>query len=144
MKSLFSKLEKLIILLTILCLLFLIFIQFTIYEKDYGAYTSKIGKLSFVGEKDSKRGKIILKNLHPNCKEINILLNGEIIDSFEDKDEISLLVHHNDLVEIDGTKHYEKINIKVVGVSSNIETPKLDIIVSTSQSIEILSKVRLK
>ena len=38
----------------------------------------------------------------------------------------------------------DKATVKLIGISKNIESPKLDTIVSTSQSIEILGNVKLK
>ncbi len=57
---------------------------------------------------------------------------------------MQIYVSHNDIIEIDGTKYNNRLKIKVVGISNNIETPKLDTIITTFQSIEILGKVRLK
>ena len=80
----------------------------------------------------------------PNFYNIEILVNGQYAGDFTKNDEIKINVYHNDLVEIDGTKYNDKLTIKVVGVSSNLDMPKLDTIITTSQSIEILSKVQLK
>ncbi|WP_236914455.1 hypothetical protein [Clostridium sp. Cult2] len=85
-----------------------------------------------------------MKNLTPDYNNIEILLNGEYIDDFTKNDEIKIYVHHNDMIEIDGTKYNNPLKIKVIGVSTNMDLPKLDTIVITSQSIEILSKVKLK
>lgn len=80
----------------------------------------------------------------PNCNNIEVLVNGEYVGDFINNDEIKINVYDNDMIEVDGTKYSNKLIIKVVGVSTNMELPKLDIIVTTSQSIEILSKVKLK
>ncbi|MCG4586141.1 hypothetical protein L0P56_11635, partial [Anaerosalibacter bizertensis] len=75
---------------------------------------------------------------------IKVLVNGEVVSDFLKKDEIEINVSNNDLIEIDGTRYMEKNTIKVIGISKNIESPKLNTTVSTSQSIEILGKVKLK
>ena len=82
--------------------------------------------------------------MSPNHKEIDVLLNGDPIDNFIKNDEIKIYVYDNDMIEIDGTRYDKKIPVKIIGVSNNIEMPKLDTTVTTSQSIEIMSKVQLK
>ena len=76
--------------------------------------------------------------------EIRILVNGEPLYDFKKDDEIKINVYENDLIEIDGTAYTDKVKVKLQGISKNINSPKLDTIVITSQSIEILGKVRLK
>lgn len=147
MKSIFNYFEKTLILLSILSLLLLLAIQFLNYNNTI--FTSIINKDNrFFPFSDSidtyERGAIILKNLTPNCNNIEVLVNGEYVGDFINNDEIKINVYDNDMIEVDGTKYSNKLIIKVVGVSTNMELPKLDIIVTTSQSIEILSKVKLK
>ncbi len=78
-----------------------------------------------------------------NHGDIKILLNGEPIGEFYN-DEVKIYVRNNDIIEIDGTKYDDQLKVKVIGVSKNVETPKLDTTVITFQSIEILSRVKLK
>lgn len=148
MKSVFNKLEKIMFILATLSTLFLLFIQFLSYDNNYAIYTSKINRkikfTPFSNTENYEKGIIILKNMIPDYKEIDILLNGDPIDNFMKNDEVKIYVYDNDVIEIDGTRYDKKLPVKITGVSSNIETPKLDTIVTTLQSIEILSKVRLK
>lgn len=148
MKSIFNGLEKIIFILAILSVLSLIFIQFLSYDNNYAIYTSKINKkimfTPFSNTDNYERGIIILKNMAPGYKEVDILVNGDPIGNFVKDDEIKVYVYNNDMVEVDGTRYDKKLSVKIVGVSNNIEIPKLDTIVTTSQSIEIISKVQLK
>ncbi|MCF6465125.1 hypothetical protein C3E90_04375 [Clostridium sp. Cult2] len=148
MKSIFNYFEKTLLLLSLLSLLLLLTIQYFSYNNNqvFSTMTHKDSKLfSFFNSSDSyEKGVIILKNLTPDYNNIEILLNGEYIDDFTKNDEIKIYVHHNDMIEIDGTKYNNPLKIKVIGVSTNMDLPKLDTIVITSQSIEILSKVKLK
>lgn len=148
MKSLFNKIEKLLLFLFSFCFILLLIVQFITYKNDYGIYTYNMenkNKLlpSFFDNEFKKRGVIILKNMTPDYKGVKVLLNGEPIGEFTN-DEMQIYVSHNDIIEIDGTKYNNRLKIKVIGVSNNIETPKLDTIITTFQSIEILGKVRLK
>ena len=148
MKSIFSRLEKAIFILAILSTLSLLLIQFLGYDDNYAVYTSKINKkiifTPFSNTNNYEQGIIILKNMDPDFKEIDILLNGDPVDNFMENDEVKIYVYDNDMVEIDGTRYDKGLSIKVIGISNNIETPKLDTIVTTSQSIEIIGKVQLK
>ena len=148
MKSTFNRLEKIILMMSIICVLSLLTIQFFSYDNKYTIYTSKINnKIKFIpfpNLESNEKGIVVLKNITSNYKEVEILLNGESVGDFIDDDEITIDVYDNDLIEIDGTRYNKKLYVKVVGVSNNIETPKLDTISTTSQSIEILGKVQLK
>ncbi|NMB27140.1 MAG: hypothetical protein GX987_03665 [Tissierellia bacterium] len=148
MKSMFNRLEKIVFILAILSTLFLLFIQFLSYDNNYTIYTSKINRkiifAPFSNADNYEKGIVILKNMSPNHKEIDVLLNGDPIDNFIKNDEIKIYVYDNDMIEIDGTRYDKKIPVKIIGVSNNIEMPKLDTTVTTSQSIEIMSKVQLK
>jgi hypothetical protein len=148
MKSTFNKLEKIIIILSILSISFLLIIQFLNYDDNYTIYTSRFNNknrfIPFSNTEVPEKGIVILKNITSIYNEIEILLNGDSVGNFINNDEIKIYVYDNDIIEIDGTKYSENLNIKVVGISNNIETPKLDTILTTSQSIEILGKVQLK
>lgn len=147
MKFPLNKIEKLLFLFFILCFVLLLIVQFLNYSSDYDSYTYSMLNdnklLAFNDEKTDEKGMIILKNMTPNHGDIKILLNGEPIDEFYD-DEIKIYVRNNDIIEVDGTKYNNPLKVKVVGISKNVETPKLDTTVVTFRSIEILSRVRLK
>lgn len=148
MKVTFNILDKILLILVALSFSLLMVIQFLSYnnnqisinvswfDKDYNSFFSE-------NEKPDK-GIIILKNLSPSYEDIGILVNGEKIASFTGKNEVKIHVHHNDIVEIDGTKYNNNVSVQVVGVSKNIERPMLDDYVTTSHSIEILCKVQIK
>lgn len=149
MKSIFNYFEKTLILLSILSLLLLLAIQ-------YINYTGEDTILTYINNKDSKffpiansvdsydKGIIILKNMTPNYNNVEVLVNGEYKGDFIKNNELKITVYNNDLIEIDGTRYNNQLKIKVIGVSNNIVLPKLDTVVITSQSIEILSNVKLK
>ena len=148
MEKLFNKFEKLILFLFLICFILLLVCQFINYKNGYGIYTYSFDNnnklLPFSNNGTKNKGIIVLKNMTPNYEDIRVLLNGEPVGRFDKDDELDIYVYHNDLIEIDGTKHNDRLKVKVVGISNNIETPKLDTTVITSQSIEILSKVKLK
>ncbi|QQY80652.1 hypothetical protein EDD65_102322 [Keratinibaculum paraultunense] len=148
MKLSFNKIEKLLLFLFSFCFILLSIIQFITYKNNNGIYIYNVGiknkSLPFFDDNELKdKGIIILKNMTPNYKNIKILLNGEPVGEFSN-DEVQIHVSHNDIIEIDGTKYNNHLKVKVIGISSNIETPKLNTIITTFQSIEILGKVRLK
>lgn len=147
MKSLFNKVEKLIFLLFLSCFILLLTVQFLSYSSDYDHYTYNMIRnnklLTLNDEKINEKGIIVLKNMTQNHEDIKILLNGEPIGEFYN-DEVKIYVRNNDIIEIDGTKYDDQLKVKVIGVSKNVETPKLDTTVITFQSIEILSRVKLK
>lgn len=128
----------------------MLFVQFANYKNKFSISTSSTSIFSedsytyFSKDEIFAKGIIVLKNMEFDYKDISILVNGEYVADFKEKDEVKIEVYNNDIVEIDGTKYNNKINIKVVGISKNIDSPKLNTIVTTSQSIEILGKVQIK
>lgn len=149
MIKLFRVIEIAILTLTITCILFLVIIQ--IVSPDDLSTIPVINK--FNNERKympiskltlSEEGIIILKLLNNDFEDVNILVNGDVIYNFVGTDELSIQVYNNDLIEVDGTKYLNRVKIKIIGVSENLELPKLDTIVETSQSIEMLGRVKLK
>jgi len=147
MKTAFNIFEKIISLLLIFSFSFLIIVQFVNYRSDLTIKTSLFNANSFAyileGE-TSEKGIIILKNMNSEFSEISVLVNGEYVTDFNENDEVEISVYNNDIVEIDGTKYSNKVNIKVIGISKNIIIPELNSMVTTSQSIEILGRVQIK
>ena len=148
MKPNFNFIGNILIILSIISFLTLLTVQFFNYN-DHMA-TNYIGSknntfsLLSASVDSLNNGVIVLKNMTPEYNEVSVLINGEYAGDFTDKDEISIQVYQNDIVEIDGTKYNNYVRIQVIGISKNIEKPTLDEIVTTSQSIEILCKVQLK
>lgn len=146
MKAAFNILEKVLLLLLVLSFSFLIFIQFFNFN-DYNSINTSLfdeNDLATYYDEHSNKGIIMLKNMDINYNDVSVLVNGEYVCDFITDDEVEIYVHNNDIVEIDGTKYNNKVYVKIVGISKNIVNPKLDTVVSTSQSIEILGKVQLK
>ncbi len=149
MQRIFHILEIAILTLTIISILFLTFVQIILPEDNnlistVSKYHSEkklvpINKISGEG-----KGIIVLKLLNFDLKDVEIIINGDIVNSFDEKDEISVEVYNNDVIEIDGTKYMDKVKVQVVGISKNIELPKLNAKVETSQSIEMLGRVKFK
>lgn len=147
MKTAFNVFEKLISLLLIISFSFLLIVQIINYRSELSINTSIFSKDSYaylLNSENVEKGMIVLKNMNNKHKDIDVLVNGEYVADFKEKDEVEITVYHNDIIEIDGTKYNNKINIKVVGISKNINSPELDTIITTSQSIEILGRVQIK
>lgn len=147
MNKLFNRIEKVILILTIICFTLLIGVQY-IFVNDNNVintnYFSKNDKYIPLNKKKEDSGVLIIKLLDEDYDEVNILVNGEQYSNFRKDNEIMIKVYENDLIEIDGTSYLNKVNVRIQGISKNIKTPKLDTIATTSQSIEIVGRVRLK
>lgn len=143
MKNLFDKFEKIILILVVFCFSFLVVIQFINYENDFSINASILEEDGFEHTSIDK-GVIILKNIDEQYKDIKVLVNGKVVADFKKSNEIEITVYDNDLIEIDGTTYDDQISIKIVGVSENISSPELDTVITTSKSIEVLGKVKIK
>lgn len=148
MKYIFNILEKIILILSIICIIILLNVQFFSYGDNYTIYTSKTSKnyenIFLNKNKGNKKGIVVLENMTPDYKEIEILLNGESIGNFSNNNEISFFVYNNDIIEIDATKYNNDIIIKIIDTSNNLELPKLDTILTTSGDIKFLGRIHLK
>ena len=148
MNKFFNKVEKIILSLTIVCFILLICTQF-INGNDHNVidtsqFINNDRYIPLINKRNTDKGILIIKLLDSKYNDISILVNGEAIADFKTDDEIKIKVYENDLVEVDGTAYTERVKVKLQGISKNIDSPKLDTIITTSQSIEILGKVRLK
>lgn len=148
MKSTFNRLEKVVFTLSIFCFLLLLIIQGLNYDKNHVINSSSIGNkqniFSFSKTENNKKGMLILKNIDSKKKEVEVLLNGDPVGNFLESDEIEVIVYNGDVIEVDGTKYNHNLDVKVVGISNNVKFPELNLVLTTSQSIEILGKVQLK
>ncbi|WP_077367608.1 hypothetical protein [Anaerosalibacter sp. Marseille-P3206] len=148
MNNLFNKIEKLILSITIICFILLIGVQFINVNDENVINTSQFMKndkyIPIINKKNTDKGILIIKLLDDEYNEVNILVNGEPAGDFKKDNEIKIKVCENDLVEVDGTAYMDKVKVKLQGISKNVNNPKLDTVITTSQSIEILGKVRLK
>jgi len=148
-RKLFHGLEIVILILTVISMLFLVFIQIispsdmdivaVIGKHNNGNEFTPMNKLNI-----NEKGIVILKLLNNNLEDIKILVNGDEVDNFQGNDEVSIQVYNNDLIEIDGTKYLERVKVQIIGISENLKLPELDTTIETSQSIEMLGRVKLK
>ena len=88
-------------------------------------------------------GYIIIKLENERFLDTIILINGSKKYKFDDKLEVKLEVHNNDVIEIDGSMYNEKYKLKIVGVSKNIMNPKLDTVIVLNKGIEVVGTVIL-
>lgn len=141
--SFFNKIEAIILSITIILFITMFIFQFVNFQNEETIITSKFKDFKFTPINNLDKGIIILSLENDDCKDVSVLVNGEFYSNFNKK-ELNIEVYNNDLIEIDGSKYLQPIKIKVIGVSKNIGYPELDTTVTTSQSIEILGKVKLK
>ncbi|RKD34524.1 hypothetical protein BET03_01470 [Thermohalobacter berrensis] len=145
-RNFFNKIESLLLKLCIISILLLIALQIVLNNETLSVFLNKnIEGVPLESINKKNKGIIILKILNSkNYGNVEVLINGETVKKFGNQKEIDIKVYNNDLIEINGTMYKENIEVKVVGVSKNIKTPKLNSSVTTSKSIEILGKVLLK
>lgn len=148
LKKVFNKAESFMVKLCILCLIIVIGMQVFIKNNDLQVFFDNQNHNVFNHVNNSKdKGILILKLENQNYsdfKDVEILKNGKIEANFSKGSEVTINVYNNDLIEINGAKYHENLEVKIVGVSKNIELPTLNTTVHTSKSIEILGKVILK
>lgn len=86
---------------------------------------------------------VMLENENP-MPEAKLLLNGEPAGVFN-KREIQVNVRNNDVLELDASKcGGEFVHICIVGISDNVELPRVGQRVKAKNRIELISRVKLK
>jgi len=146
-KQTFNKIESFILKLCIVSVLVLVGLQGFITNNELAVFLNQPEsnlEIDLDDLKSKEKGIILLSIEGKDFEDVEILKNGEVIDKFGKNNEIKLTVYNNDLIEVNGTKYSDSIKVKVVGVSKNVQLPKLNSVVNTSQSIEILGMVILK
>lgn len=148
LKKVFNKAESFMVKLCILCLIIVIGMQLFIKNNDLQVFFDNQNQnVSNHVNNSKEEGILILKLENQNYsdfKYVEILKNGKIEANFSKGSEVTINVYNNDLIEINGAKYHQNLEVKIVGVSKNIELPTLNTTVHTSKSIEILGKVILK
>ncbi|KNF07444.1 hypothetical protein CLPU_17c00690 [Gottschalkia purinilytica] len=142
-KSIFEKIEKSILRFCIVSIILLGSIH--IYKQSTGTEVFFNEELDKIFEQNSNKDNayVVLKKTKKGFQNIEILVNGDKKHKFENNLELVLSVKDNDLIEVDGSMYDESIKIEVVGVTENIAQPKLNTVVETNKSMEMLGKVEL-
>ena len=92
----------------------------------------------------SMNGEIVLtSDSMDNLSSITVYINGEKIDSFDDKF-MSLKVKNRDIIEISGVNYVDELNINISNVSDNIIDPKVGLNYKINNNIVLIGKVRMK
>ena len=145
-KSLFNKIESILLTICLISVAFLIGLQLVINNNDLSTFIAGVNnfekELNKSVSEDS--GIVIIKLEDKRYDGVEILINGEVFSNFKNVEEVRLNVYNNDLIEINGTKYDENVTVRVDGISKNIKLPELDTIAVTKKSIELLGKVILK
>ncbi len=145
-KSLFNKIESILLTICLISVVFLIALQLVINNNDLSTFIAGVNnfekELNKSVSEDS--GIVIIKLEDKKYDGIEVLINGEVFSNFKNVEEVRLNVYNNDLIEINGTKYDENVTVRVDGISKNIKLPELDTIAVTKKSIEFLGKVILK
>ncbi len=79
----------------------------------------------------------------PSSPRAKLLVNGKVEENFATSF-LTITVHPNDLLELDGTAEPGILRFRVVKASLNVVQPALGTEVVTQQSIGYLGKVKLK
>lgn len=140
-KKIFNRVESIVLKLIILGLLLTILYQFTHNNNISSAFSQN---LTHFNDYTIDKGKVILKlDNSDKYKNVKVLINGKELSDFKKSNEVKITVNNNDIIEINGGMYNENITVKVVGLTKNIQSPKLDTCVITNSNIEILGKVIL-
>lgn len=146
-KSFFNKIENIILKLTIGFLIIVFLIQITFRNEGVSTFfkiDSTINRVSSNQFVSTKKGILVLQlNDQNKYNKVEILVNGESVNNFNDNSEVTVYVYNNDIVEINGGMYNNKIKVKVKEISTFIKEPKLGKIIEVDGNIELIGKVQI-
>lgn len=146
-KSFFNKIENIILKLTIVFLVIVFLIQITFKNEGVSTFfkiDSNINRVSSNQFVSTKKGILVLQlNEQAKYNKVEILVNGESVNNFNDNSEVTIYVYNNDIVEINGGMYNNKIKVKVKEISTFIKEPKLGKTIEVDGNIELIGKVQI-
>lgn len=146
-KSFFNKIENIILKLTIGFLIIVFLIQVTFKNEGVSTFfkiDSSINRVSSNQFVSAKKGILVLQlNDQNNYNKVEILVNGESVNNFNDNSEVIVYVYNNDIVEINGGMYNNKIKVKIKEISTFIEEPKLGKVIEVDGNIELIGKIQI-
>lgn len=136
-RKLIDKIESIILGLCIIGILMFI-IQLSFFRNTELTTFHNLNEIN-----SNSYGYVVAKTNNNDSDELKILVNGKSIYKFDGNNEVQLKVFDGDIIEIDSTKTNKEIEIIIVGISKNVESPKLNYSLKTMNRIDFLSKVKL-
>jgi len=146
-RKLIDNVESVVLALSIIGVLFLIlqlgFIKDMEMPTFYEDYEGIIENESVKSIKKDDIGYIVLKRNSDELKNFKVKINGKGNYKFDKNNELMLKVKDGDIIEMDNTGN-DKVILKVIGISKNIENPKLNDILTINESIKTFLEVKIK
>lgn len=93
--------------------------------------------------KNKEAGYIVLKRSSNELEKIYVNVNGKGKHKFDKKNELMLKVFDGDIIEIENTDENGETIIMVVGISKNVNEPKLNEIFTSKEGIKIFFGVNI-
>lgn len=87
--------------------------------------------------------ELTLQNKLEYDSEIQVLINGEIYSKFQENS-IVLSVKESDIIELQGRNIKNLVRIKITHISDNIILPRVNKTFLVGNSIEFISKIKIK
>ena len=137
-------LENSLLKFCILSILTLFVVQFFKLDKEVTVFLEQDMGNKIMETSDEEVGYLIFKRSKGNFNDVEIIINNENKYKFNEKDEITLKIHEEDLIEVNGSMYNDNIDISIIGVTKNIDKPMLNSKLTTRGNIQTFGTVKLK
>lgn len=97
---------------------------------------------SFMESRKSVGTVVLELNNFSSMQKASILINGQKVGDFQQK-QVNIFVHHDDIIEIDGTFYAYPLTIWVKEVSENVRYPQKDQVIEVNKNLVRVGKVIL-
>lgn len=141
-KRILNKIETVVLVLSIIGVFFLVMQIGFIKNMEMPTFYDDYGHIADEPVKNKEAGYVVLKRSSDKFNNIFITVNGKGKYKFDKKNELMLKVFDGDIIELDSTMYDEEIEIKVVGISKNINKPELNEVLTTEGSIKIFLQIK--
>ncbi|SDY85965.1 hypothetical protein SAMN05660462_01085 [Proteiniborus ethanoligenes] len=144
MKSILDKIESIILGLCVLGVFIFIvqlgFMESTDITTFINTYEEDEGSSMNIKE----AGYVVVKKETNDFEKLKIIINGKDKYKFSKNNEVQLKVYDGDIIEVDSSMYDKEVEIKIVGISKNVQFPKLEEKIITKNSIDLISWVKIK
>ena len=144
MKSILDKIESIILGLCVLGV-FIFIVQLGFMEStDITTFINTYEKDEGSSMNIKEAGYVVVKKETNDFEKLKIIINGKDKYKFSKNNEVQLKVYDGDIIEVDSSMYDKEVEIKIVGISKNVQFPKLEEKIITKNSIDLISWVKIK
>lgn len=142
-KRVFDKIESIVLVLSIIGVFFLVIQLGFITDMEMPVFNEEYSNNNGLST-NKEVGYIIIKNNRQELNDFEIRINGKGKFKFDANNEVTLKVYDGDTIQVDNSSYNEDVELIIVGISKNIQEPKLNEKMIIKKGIKTFLEVKIK